>query len=112
MEAVGAANTTQAELRLLATPDDEPDSLDYRDYGQNADAPLPTGFEGVSFPEDPIRLLSVQVQAHTWTGVRVAGSCVCAPSAGAIALTLVLSCLFEGGVDLGLQHHHRVGGSG
>uniref|UniRef100_A0A8C7XVZ0 Neuropeptide Y receptor type 2 n=1 Tax=Oryzias sinensis TaxID=183150 RepID=A0A8C7XVZ0_9TELE len=59
MEAVGAANTTQAGLRLLATPDDGPNHLDYRDY---APVPaLPTGFEGVSFPEDPIRLLSVQV---------------------------------------------------
>lgn len=63
MEAVGAANTTQAGLRLLATPDDGPSHLDYRDY---APLPaLPTGFEGVSFPEDPIRLLSVQVQPHT-----------------------------------------------
>ncbi|KAM9717593.1 LOW QUALITY PROTEIN: neuropeptide Y receptor type 2-like [Menidia menidia] len=48
-----AANGTQDELRLL------PDDLRYHDYDPGA--ATPTGFEGVNFPEDPIRLLSVQV---------------------------------------------------
>ncbi|KAF0028933.1 hypothetical protein F2P81_018038 [Scophthalmus maximus] len=59
MEAVSAANDTGNELRLL--PDDDPGNLAYRDYDSTA-AVLPTlVFEGVNFPEDPIRLLSVQV---------------------------------------------------
>eukprot|EP00064_Thunnus_orientalis_P020128 superscaffoldBa00005375_g20260 len=60
MEAVSTANATQDELRLL--PDD--DNLGYHDYNSGAGAAppaLPTlVFEGVNFPEDPIKLLSVQ----------------------------------------------------
>ncbi|XP_042257736.1 neuropeptide Y receptor Y2, like [Thunnus maccoyii] len=61
MEVVSTANATQDELRLL--PDD--DNLGYHDYNSGAGAAppaLPTlVFEGVNFPEDPIKLLSVQV---------------------------------------------------
>ncbi|KAM6908870.1 neuropeptide Y receptor Y2, like [Xenentodon cancila] len=62
MEDVSAANATQDEPRPL--PDDNTGTLGYHDYDPNASASppaLPTGFEGVNFPEDPIRLLSVQV---------------------------------------------------
>ncbi|KAM4537341.1 neuropeptide Y receptor Y2, like [Odontesthes bonariensis] len=62
MEDVSAANSTQDELRLLPLPDS--DNLLYHDYGPNVSTPtsaIPTGLEGVNFPEDPIRLLSVQV---------------------------------------------------
>lgn len=67
MEPVSAANATQDELRLLPPPDDDPGNFGYHDYGQNTVgglAPaLPTqGFEGVNFQEDPIKLLSVQVE--------------------------------------------------
>lgn len=66
MEAVSAANATQDVLRLLPPPDDDPGNLGYHDYDPNAGAnppALPTLlFEGVNFPEDPIKLLSVQVQ--------------------------------------------------
>ncbi|XP_040887635.1 neuropeptide Y receptor Y2, like [Toxotes jaculatrix] len=55
MEAVTAANDTQDELRLLPPPDDDPGNLGYHDYDPNA------GAVPVNFPEDPIRLLSVQV---------------------------------------------------
>ncbi|XP_022622375.1 neuropeptide Y receptor type 2-like [Seriola dumerili] len=62
MEAVSAANDTQDQLRLLPPPGDD---LSYHDYDPNGGAvppALPTlVFEGVNFPEDPIRLLSVQV---------------------------------------------------
>ncbi|XP_038588840.1 neuropeptide Y receptor Y2, like [Micropterus salmoides] len=64
MEAVGAVNGTQDDLRLRPLPDDDPGNLDYHDYGPNAGAnppAFPTVFEGVNFPEDPIKLLSVQV---------------------------------------------------
>lgn len=58
MEVGSAVNATQDELRLLPLPGDGPDNL-----GVGANAPvLPTLlFEGVNFPEDPIKLLSVQV---------------------------------------------------
>ena len=61
MEAVSAVNATPDELRLL--PDDDPGYPDY-DPGAGANPPaLPTlVFEGVNFPEDPIKLLSVQVR--------------------------------------------------
>ncbi|KAI3375879.1 hypothetical protein L3Q82_003754 [Scortum barcoo] len=62
MEAVSAVNATQDELRLPDPPDDDPG---YHDYDPNAVANppvLPTlVFEGMNFPEDPIKLLSVQV---------------------------------------------------
>ncbi|XP_023279914.1 neuropeptide Y receptor type 2-like [Seriola lalandi dorsalis] len=62
MEAVSAVNDTQDQLRLLPPPGDD---LSYHDYDPNGGAvppALPTlVFEGVNFPEDPIRLLSVQV---------------------------------------------------
>ncbi|XP_019951007.1 neuropeptide Y receptor Y2, like [Paralichthys olivaceus] len=65
MEAVSVANDTQDELRFLPTSDDDPGHVGYRDYDPDASAVppvLPTLlFEGVNFPEDPIRLLSVQV---------------------------------------------------
>ncbi|XP_047443256.1 neuropeptide Y receptor Y2, like [Mugil cephalus] len=59
MDDLSAVNATQDELGLLPLPDDDPSSI-------NGGAPvppvLPTGlFEGVNFPEDPIRLPSVQV---------------------------------------------------
>ncbi|GLD68584.1 neuropeptide Y receptor type 2-like protein, partial [Lates japonicus] len=60
MEAVSVANDTQD----LPLPDDDPGSLGYHDYDPNGGAmppALPTlVFEGVNFPEDPIKLLSVQ----------------------------------------------------
>ncbi|KAK5606882.1 Neuropeptide Y receptor type 2 [Crenichthys baileyi] len=64
MEAFGEVNATQEELRFLPPPDSDPNNLGYHDYPPNIGIPppvLPTGFEGVNFPEDPIRLLSVQV---------------------------------------------------
>ncbi|XP_042337304.1 kiSS-1 receptor-like, partial [Plectropomus leopardus] len=66
MEAVSAVNATQDELRLLPLPDDDPGNLGYHDYdpnasGANSPALPPLVFEGVDFPEDPIKLLSVQV---------------------------------------------------
>ncbi|XP_071316005.1 neuropeptide Y receptor Y2, like [Trachinotus anak] len=65
MEAISAANDTQDQLRLLPPPDDDPGNLSYNDYDPNGGGvppALPTlVFEGVNFPEDPIRLLSVQV---------------------------------------------------
>lgn len=54
MDAVSTANGSQEELRLLLPEDD---------YEKNAGANLL--FEGLNFPEDPIRLLSVQVEAST-----------------------------------------------
>ncbi|XP_070785547.1 neuropeptide Y receptor Y2, like [Enoplosus armatus] len=61
MEAGSAVNTTQDEL--LPRPGD--DNPSYHDYDPNGGAnppALPTLlFEGVNFPEDPIKLLSVQV---------------------------------------------------
>ncbi|MEQ2174741.1 hypothetical protein GOODEAATRI_011021 [Goodea atripinnis] len=63
MEAFGEVNATQEELRFLPPPDSDPNNLGYHDYSPNIGIPppvLPTGFEGVNFPEDPIRLLSVQ----------------------------------------------------
>lgn len=66
MEAVSAVNATQDELRLLPPPDDDLDNLGYHDYNQRVGANppvLPTLVsEGVNFPEDPIKLLSVQVE--------------------------------------------------
>uniref|UniRef100_A0A672YL34 Neuropeptide Y receptor type 2 n=1 Tax=Sphaeramia orbicularis TaxID=375764 RepID=A0A672YL34_9TELE len=65
MDALNAANATQDELRLLPPPDDDPANLVYQDYDSGAGAvppALPTVvFEGVNFPEDSIKLLSVQV---------------------------------------------------
>ncbi|XP_035531040.1 neuropeptide Y receptor Y2, like [Morone saxatilis] len=64
MEAVSAVNGTQDELRFLPPPDDDLGNLGYHDYNPSAAAnppALPTVFEGVNFPEDPIKLLSVQV---------------------------------------------------
>lgn len=55
MDAVSAANGSQEELRLLLPEDD--------DYEKNAGTNLL--FEGLNFPEDPIRLLSVQVEVST-----------------------------------------------
>ncbi|XP_014887699.1 neuropeptide Y receptor Y2, like [Poecilia latipinna] len=64
MEAFGEVNATQEELRFLPSPDSDPNNLGYHDYPPNIGIlppVLPAGFEGVNFPEDPIRLLSVQV---------------------------------------------------
>ncbi|XP_053199655.1 neuropeptide Y receptor Y2, like [Scomber japonicus] len=62
MEAVStASNATEDEFRLLPLPDND---SGYHDYNAGGAAPpaLPTlVFEGVNFPEDPIKLLSVQV---------------------------------------------------
>ncbi|XP_070849124.1 neuropeptide Y receptor Y2, like [Chaetodon trifascialis] len=62
MEAVSAVNATQDDRPSL---DDDPGTLGYHDYdpsaGANPTASATLGFEGVNFPEDPIRLLSVQV---------------------------------------------------
>ncbi len=66
MDTLSAINATQDELRLLTPPDVDPGNLAYHDYDPNAVAnppALPTSvFEGVNFPEDPIKLLSVQVE--------------------------------------------------
>ncbi|XP_068611964.1 neuropeptide Y receptor Y2, like [Brachionichthys hirsutus] len=65
METISAVNATQDELRLLLPPDNELGNLVYQDYDPDASAKqpvLPTLlFEGVTFQEDPIKLLSVQV---------------------------------------------------
>lgn len=53
MDGAGAANGTQEELRLLLPPDD----------GYEEKAATNLLFEDLNFPEDPIRLLSVQVVA-------------------------------------------------
>ncbi|XP_036969101.1 neuropeptide Y receptor Y2, like [Acanthopagrus latus] len=62
MDAVIAGNATED---LVPLPDGDPGNLAYQDYDLRASAnppALPTLlFEGVNFPEDPIRLLSVQV---------------------------------------------------
>lgn len=61
MEAVIAVNSTQDEL----PPNDDLGNVSFLDYDPNNSATpsaLPTlAFEGVNFPEDPIRLPSVQV---------------------------------------------------
>ncbi|XP_029283128.1 neuropeptide Y receptor Y2, like [Cottoperca gobio] len=62
MEAVSAVNATQP----TPPPDDDPGNFGYHDYYPNASSAIPPAvptllFEGVNFPEDPIRLLSVQV---------------------------------------------------
>ncbi len=66
MEAVSVVNPTPDELRLLPPPDDDPSNLSSHDYDPGAGSgppALPTLlFEGVNFPEDPIQLLSVQVE--------------------------------------------------
>lgn len=65
MEALGEVNATQEELHFLPPPDGDPNNLGYHDYPPNIGIlppVLPAGFEGVNFPEDPIRLLSVQVR--------------------------------------------------
>lgn len=63
MDAVIAGNATED---LVPLPDGDPGNLAYQDYDLRASAnppALPTLlFEGVNFPEDPIRLLSVQVE--------------------------------------------------
>uniref|UniRef100_A0A1A8MTY6 Neuropeptide Y receptor type 2 n=1 Tax=Nothobranchius pienaari TaxID=704102 RepID=A0A1A8MTY6_9TELE len=59
MEAISNINTTQE----VSHPSNDNDP-GYHDYDSSIDIPppaLPTGLEGVTFPEDPIRLLSVQV---------------------------------------------------
>ncbi|KAM7366632.1 hypothetical protein PAMP_016053 [Pampus punctatissimus] len=65
MEAISTANATQDELRLLPLPVNDSGNIGYHDYDSDASAAppaLPTLlFEGVTFPEDPIKLLSVQV---------------------------------------------------
>ncbi|XP_029932089.1 neuropeptide Y receptor Y2, like [Myripristis murdjan] len=66
MEAVSQANATQDELRLFGQSDDDPGDPSYHDYGSSTAAgpsllPPPVDFEGVNFPEDSIKLLSVQV---------------------------------------------------
>ncbi|KAM3857516.1 neuropeptide Y receptor Y2, like [Diretmus argenteus] len=61
MDAVSQANATQDELRLFTQSDDDSGDLGYLDYGPGDGAgpsPLPPQ---VDFPEDPIKLLSVQV---------------------------------------------------
>ncbi|CAK6974713.1 neuropeptide Y receptor Y2%2C like [Scomber scombrus] len=56
-----ASNATQDELRLLPLPDNNSGYHDY-DAGSAAPPAIPTLLlEGVNFPEDPIKLLSVQV---------------------------------------------------
>ncbi|XP_069580711.1 neuropeptide Y receptor type 2-like [Brachyistius frenatus] len=65
MEAVSAVNATPDVLRLPPPPGDDPDNPGYHDYGRNSGAAppaLPTlVFRGGNFPEDPIKMLSVQV---------------------------------------------------
>lgn len=51
MDGIGAANGTQEELRLLPPPGD----------GYEEKAATNLLFEDLNLPEDPIRLLSVQV---------------------------------------------------
>lgn len=53
MDDIGAANGTQEELRLLSPPGD----------GYKEKAATNLLFEDLNLPEDPIRLLSVQVVA-------------------------------------------------
>ncbi|KAM9836736.1 neuropeptide Y receptor Y2, like [Aulostomus maculatus] len=58
MDVVSTANTTEDKLRLL--PENNPG--DYDSGGGAGPPALPTlVFKGVNFPEDPIKLLSVQV---------------------------------------------------
>lgn len=63
MDAVSAGNATE---ELFPLPDGDPGNLAYQDYDLRASANPPAVptlvFEGVNFPEDPIRLLSVQVE--------------------------------------------------
>lgn len=68
MDAVSAVNATQDELRLLDPTDDDPGNLGYHDYDPNtvANPPALPTFEGVNFPEDPIKLLSVQVEVSEY----------------------------------------------
>nr|XP_046236103.1 neuropeptide Y receptor Y2, like [Scatophagus argus]XP_046236104.1 neuropeptide Y receptor Y2, like [Scatophagus argus]XP_046236105.1 neuropeptide Y receptor Y2, like [Scatophagus argus]XP_046236106.1 neuropeptide Y receptor Y2, like [Scatophagus argus] len=66
MEAVSAVNVTQDDLRLLPPPHVNPGNFSYHDYDPSAGAdptvsPTLVLGEGVTFPEDPIKLLSVQV---------------------------------------------------
>ncbi|XP_076019374.1 neuropeptide Y receptor Y2, like [Genypterus blacodes] len=65
MEAFSSANATSEELRLLSPSDGNPGDIGYRNYrpaSGSAPSALPTlVFEGVGFPEDPIKLVSVQV---------------------------------------------------
>lgn len=71
MAAISSVNATQDELRLLLPPGDALGNIAYHDYDPSSGAKqpvLPTSeFEGVNIPEDPIRLLSVQVghRLHT-----------------------------------------------
>lgn len=64
MEVISTANATQDGLRFLPPPDNDSGNLGYHDSSAGAEPPaLPTlVFEGVNFPEDPIKLLSVQVE--------------------------------------------------
>lgn len=108
MEAIGAANATQEELHFLPLPNNNPDNLGYHDYSSNIGIPppvLPTGFGvggvGGVFPEDPIRLLSVQVPARF---KKLLGWW--------LKSTNVPVVLPEGGPDPCLQHHHCSGGPG
>ncbi|CAB1451407.1 unnamed protein product [Pleuronectes platessa] len=64
MEAVSVANDSLDKLHFLSTSDDDLGQVGYRDYDPDASAVPPTlSSEGLNFPEDPIRLLSVQVEA-------------------------------------------------
>ncbi|XP_062240535.1 neuropeptide Y receptor Y2, like [Platichthys flesus] len=63
MEAVSVANDSLDELHFPPTSDDV--HVDYHDYDPDASAVPPVlqtlSSEALNFPEDPIRLLSVQV---------------------------------------------------
>ncbi|XP_035005404.1 neuropeptide Y receptor Y2, like [Hippoglossus stenolepis] len=65
MEAISVANDSLDELHFLPTSDDDLGNVGYRDYDPDASAVPPVlpslVSEAVNFPEDPIRLLSVQV---------------------------------------------------
>ena len=62
MEALGAVNASQDELRLLPPPDDSPSYIDWDPDGANLPVFPTLLFQGVNFPEDSIKLLSVQVE--------------------------------------------------
>ncbi|KAF7646536.1 hypothetical protein LDENG_00185660 [Lucifuga dentata] len=65
MDATSSSNATSGELHLLSPSDHDSANLGYHDYGSSAgsapSAPPTLVFERVNFPEDPIKLLSVQV---------------------------------------------------
>lgn len=71
MEAVSTVNATQDKLRLLPPYNDDPGNLSVREGGGANPPALPTLlFEGVNFPEDTIKLLSVQVEAFRSSSVK------------------------------------------